>query len=357
MLRAPYSHPDDRAQIYALLRKFAWIFNRFPRRTPKVIPRSVEGPLSLMFRELLEGSLPPPDARPFLPSKAEHYFQNKDIFLFAPPYPSRFVLTELYSLFCNSISLLCDFLEARTGFAPDRLVDFYLKRNTLYQAQEEAPFSLAGGGKLSKRLYRQMPKVTLYYSVKCPHCVTFYPTWKKLKEALQTGGVKVEEWEATKHPQKLQEKGILGVPTIMVRRKGKEEEYEGPMSSADILRFVSGGAQFKETDPVVATLYHSEGCHFCQEFYPVWKQVKKPLEELGFKVEEYEASEVPGLPEQKGVEGVPTLRFSRGSKETEYQGPREKKALLEQAKAFAAQKGGGSSWYKYQKYKLKYGQK
>lgn len=65
------------------------------------------------------------------------------------------------------------------------------------------------------------------------------------------------------------------------------------------------------TKTITITLFYSKGCRFCDEFDPVWEQMKKdPEVTKNIEFKKFEASEIDALlPELRTVEGQDVRKF------------------------------------------------
>ena len=75
--------------------------------------------------------------------------------------------------------------------------------------------------------------IYFYYANWCPHCVSFKPTWNKIKEYIddpknKLKSVSYEEYEDGSNPTVMQRDNINGFPTIKMKFGNKTIEYNGP---------------------------------------------------------------------------------------------------------------------------------
>lgn len=84
----------------------------------------------------------------------------------------------------------------------------------------------------------------MYYAEWCPHCKTAMPDFDQFagNGTIVVNGVNVsvKKYESTKDAEKLKGKNVKGFPTfILTTADGKEQEYKGPRSSTEYLKFLN----------------------------------------------------------------------------------------------------------------------
>lgn len=88
--------------------------------------------------------------------------------------------------------------------------------------------------------------VQLFYADWCGHCQNFKPEWQKFKELANKNNIKVEEYEADKDKQKVEEADVNGFPTIRINK----EDYNGQRTAEAILAYIKGdkmdGGEYKQ---------------------------------------------------------------------------------------------------------------
>lgn len=84
--------------------------------------------------------------------------------------------------------------------------------------------------------------VTYFFMPNCPWCQKFKPEWDKFKAEADASGIKTEEIDATddKNAKLVSDKGVTGFPTVIVTVAGKDNEYNGERTAADLMKFVKG---------------------------------------------------------------------------------------------------------------------
>jgi thiol-disulfide isomerase/thioredoxin len=84
-----------------------------------------------------------------------------------------------------------------------------------------------------KENFEDQSKVIFFYMNGCGWCEKFKPEWEKFK---QMAGKQVitEEIEASKMTPE-QQKKVRGFPTILIVKGGKEIEYDGDRTAADLM--------------------------------------------------------------------------------------------------------------------------
>lgn len=73
--------------------------------------------------------------------------------------------------------------------------------------------------------------ITLYSSPTCPYCKRFTPVWKDLKKKMNFA--KYKTIDCSKNAGAC--KGIAGVPTMVVKNRGKETMISGAVTLEDAL--------------------------------------------------------------------------------------------------------------------------
>ena len=110
---------------------------------------------------------------------------------------------------------------------------------------------------------------------------------------------------------------------------------------------------------LIVTFYKMKGCGHCVRFEPTWNELKKEIEKIGGKAEEYDSSIDKDKIQEAGVTGFPTIMIKYGNNEEEYKGNREVKDILNKIEELKQKQSGGgckNDYYKlkYLKYKAKY---
>lgn len=76
-------------------------------------------------------------------------------------------------------------------------------------------------------------KIKLFYNVSCPHSQTFLPTWKLIKDSIQSN-VKTEEYECTVNKDVCVREKITVVPSLIIYTQSGKHKIEGVRSYDDI---------------------------------------------------------------------------------------------------------------------------
>lgn len=84
-----------------------------------------------------------------------------------------------------------------------------------------------------KENFDEQTKVIFFYMNGCGWCEKFKPEWEKFKKMVGSNVV-TEEIEASKMTPE-QQKKVRGFPTIMIVKNGKETEYDGDRTAADLV--------------------------------------------------------------------------------------------------------------------------
>lgn len=87
----------------------------------------------------------------------------------------------------------------------------------------------------NKTYYYKMSTISLYYSNKCQHCISFKPVWNELKNKI-AGSIAVKEYEDIADFEIINNSNIEYYPTLRIKKKNKQEyDYIGAMNVKDIL--------------------------------------------------------------------------------------------------------------------------
>lgn len=80
--------------------------------------------------------------------------------------------------------------------------------------------------------------IILFYSLTCPHCHAFMPTWNLVKESVPKGGnTSLTEIECSSNREVAKSYGISSVPTILIIKNSKTvETLHGEKSFDDIMK-------------------------------------------------------------------------------------------------------------------------
>lgn len=122
-------------------------------------------------------------------------------------------------------------------------------------------------------------------------------------------------------------------------------------------------------------LFYADWCGHCKNFMPVWEQLKSDFEQKGIDYEEHESQET-DIMEKFGITGFPTIKIMQDNIVSEYNGIRDRDAILNYVGAnqlggskpgcgtrylqkinmTPSQQGGGGDLFKckYNKYKNKH---
>lgn len=92
-----------------------------------------------------------------------------------------------------------------------------------------------------------MTKIELFYANWCPHCVSFHDEWNKLEGMLKGTKIQAAKYEESENPQKMEEEGVKGYPTIKITTAGKSVEYKGDRTAEAIYSAVTGKTKSVQT--------------------------------------------------------------------------------------------------------------
>ncbi len=84
-----------------------------------------------------------------------------------------------------------------------------------------------------KESFEQQVKVIFFHMQGCGWCDKFKPEWEKFK-TMAGKDIVTTEIEASKMTPD-QQKKVRGFPTVMIVKNGKETEYDGDRTAADLL--------------------------------------------------------------------------------------------------------------------------
>lgn len=82
------------------------------------------------------------------------------------------------------------------------------------------------------------PKVEYYYMNGCPWCDKFMPEWEKFEALAAASGVEAAKVEASEAPDKVDQYGIKGFPSVIVTRNGSSAEYKGERTADALMQSV-----------------------------------------------------------------------------------------------------------------------
>lgn len=106
----------------------------------------------------------------------------------------------------------------------------YLKYKKKYNNLKQNRVNQLGGSDSKKEVF-------LFKADWCPHCQGFLPSWDKLKENNKEKYDFVI-YDGEKNKDKINEWGVQGFPTIMVKKGDSAYEYLGPNSYEPVLEFI-----------------------------------------------------------------------------------------------------------------------
>lgn len=83
--------------------------------------------------------------------------------------------------------------------------------------------------------------LVLFHLPKCPHCVDFMPEWNKVEEKHKNDpNVKVKKINGAEKPEKAQEHGVDGFPTVLLFKDGKKvATFDGERTKDGVEKFLS----------------------------------------------------------------------------------------------------------------------
>lgn len=83
--------------------------------------------------------------------------------------------------------------------------------------------------------------LVLFHLPKCPHCVDFMPEWNKVEEKHKNDpNVTIKKINGEEHPEKAQEHGVDGFPTVLLFKNGKKvATFDGDRTEAGVEKFLS----------------------------------------------------------------------------------------------------------------------
>ena len=86
---------------------------------------------------------------------------------------------------------------------------------------------------------QQKLTILFFYSLTCPHCHRFLPTWNLVKESIPKGGASLTEIESSSNPEMAKRYGISSVPTILIIREAKViDTLRGEKTFEDIAKLL-----------------------------------------------------------------------------------------------------------------------
>lgn len=83
-------------------------------------------------------------------------------------------------------------------------------------------------------------KLVMYGAEWCGYCQKFKPEFKQLGKSHTVNGktIKVIEYDADKHPQKIKEAGVEGFPTVHLYMNGKKKVFNGDRTITGLKSFL-----------------------------------------------------------------------------------------------------------------------
>lgn len=101
-------------------------------------------------------------------------------------------------------------------------------------------------------------RIILFYATWCGHCTRFKPIWDQFKEVYKKSeqeitdkyNVKliIEEYDANKNPQKVEEENVHGFPTILIKYHDKTDNYIGPRTVIGLFKKLLQNPQDEEIE-------------------------------------------------------------------------------------------------------------
>jgi thiol-disulfide isomerase/thioredoxin len=185
-------------------------------------------------------------------------------------------------------------------------------------------------------------KLCFFYMNGCGWCDRFMPTLNKLKEnkiceIYECESSKQQKSDEAKQIQKQLNTEISSYPSIFLEVNGKYKEYQGDRSYENVVDFIKENSQKSEsrsksetinlTGSVELFLFHMNGCHWCVEFMPIWKELQK--EKTDYKYYSCERAELDNSKEAQIIQeklgyitSFPSIFIKVGDEYFKYNGKR-----------------------------------
>ncbi|XP_033639191.1 protein disulfide-isomerase A4-like [Asterias rubens] len=202
-----------------------------------------------------------------------------------------------------------------------------------------------------------------FYAPWCGHCKSLAPEYAKAAKTLKDGTppVPLAKVDATAHPDLGSRYEVQGYPTLKVFRKGEAFDYEGPREEGGIVRYMKAQSDpnWKPPPEAVLTLttenfdetvdnvdiilveFYAPWCGHCKKMAPELEAAAGVLKDdtPPIQIAKVDATEEKDLGTRFGVSGYPTLFIFRKGEKFEYNGPREKRGIVD----FMRKQAGDSS--------------
>jgi len=185
-----------------------------------------------------------------------------------------------------------------------------------------------------------------FYMEGCPYCVQFDPVWKELckkidDKIIMTNKFEKDEKDSNNISKKILKeynKPVEGYPTILIKINDKFYKYTGSRTVNDIINFmmeklektskmydylnkISGKkteekrVKLGENGNAELIYFYMNGCHYCDQFNPVWNEFCKNVNQNMIKTLRFGGHEIDNrdTPQRivteygKEIEGFPTV--------------------------------------------------
>ena len=223
----------------------------------------------------------------------------------------------------------------------------------------------------------------------CPYCVQFDPVWKELCDKLDNKIVtnKFEKDEKDTNDKSIKilkeyNKPVEGYPTILIKINDKFYKYTGFRTVNDIINFIMGklektnkiynylnkigDKQIKEekTTKIVKSsdngsveliYFYMNGCHYCDQFTPVWNEFCKNVNQNMIKTLRFGGHEIDNrdTPQRivteygKEIEGFPTVLLKLDDKFYNFDNFDKERTVKSLAKFIMSKLNENDKLYKY----------
>lgn len=207
---------------------------------------------------------------------------------------------------------------------------------------------------------------------RCPYCIQFDPVWKKLCDKLDNKIIVTNKFEKDEKDTNVESIKILkeynkpveGYPTILIKINDKFYKYIGSRTVNNIINFIMeklektnkiydylnkiGDTQIKEekTTKIVKSsdngsveliYFYMNGCHYCDQFNPVWNEFCKNVNQNMIKTLRFGGHEIDNrdTPQRiiteygKEIDGFPSVLLKLDDKFYNFDRERTVRSLAE----------------------------
>jgi len=145
---------------------------------------------------------------------------------------------------------------------------------------------------------------------------------------------------------------VRGYPTVKLFKGSEVQDYKGPMTEEDFIKFVESAIPKPDKEVVVLTKevvvltkenfgqktahgewlveFYAPWCGHCKNLVPTWEDLAKKAE---FNVAKVDCTTEQALGKDFGIAGFPTIKLLKDNKVYDYSGPRTVESFVEFVKS------------------------